>query len=321
MSPRAPTRPMVRWQEELAPLAMLFALGLAIQLRVPSFATVDNLRNVITREVPLTLIAIGQTLVIISGQIDLSVGSVMALSAVTAALLLKAGVGLVLAVLAALAVGTLCGVVNGLVTTRARIPSFVVTLAMMGLARGLALVLTHGVTVSGAFALRDWVAHGRLFGWPVPVWICAAVALAVALVLRRTVIGRNIYAAGANPTAARLSGVRVERNALLVFAVCGLLVGAAGVVECGRNASAQPTMGQLKELDAIAAVVIGGASLTGGQGSVRGTLVGVAIMAVLRNGCNLLSIPNEWEKVVIGPLIVLAVLYDLRIRERRRRRA
>ncbi len=143
-----------------------------------------------------------------------------------------------------------------------------------------------------------------------------AVGLAVWFLLGRTVFGRNAFATGANPVAARLSGVRVDRNLVLVFCLSGLLVGVAGWIEAGRIGSASPTMGELMELDAIAAAVIGGASLAGGQGGVGGTLLGVTIMAVLRNGCNLLQIPNEWEKVVIGPLIVFAVLYDRWLRRR-----
>lgn len=306
---------MARWREALAPVLVLVILAILIQAKAPSFGTAGNLRNVLTRLVPLALIAIGQTLVIISGQIDLSVGSVMALSAVTAALLLQQQ-PVAVAVTAALAVGATCGAVNGLVTTRARVPSFVVTLAMMGLARGLALALTGGQTVSGAEALNDLTTQ-PLAGLLLPVWILLLVAAAAHALLAATVFGRHAYATGANPTAARLSGVRVDRNTVVVFTLAGLLVALAGVIECGRNSSASPTMGELMELDSIAAVVIGGASLSGGQGGIGGTLLGVAIMGVLRNGCNLLRIRNEWEKVIIGPLIVLAVLYDRWLRRGR----
>ncbi len=305
-----------RWRQGLAPLLVLLAMAGLIAVREPAFLGPDNLRNVLTRTVPLALIAIGQTLVILCGQIDLGVGSVMALAAVAGAIVLRDGGAVALAVIAALLVGCACGAVNGVVTTRLKVPSFVVTLAMMGLARGLSLAATEGRTVSGAFALNELV-RVTVAGLPLPVWVLAAVALAAHGLLSSTVFGRHAYATGANPAAARLSGVKVDRNLVLVFALCGLLVGAAGAVECGRNSSAAPTMGELVELDAIAAVVIGGASLAGGQGGVGGTLLGVAIMAVLRNGCNLLHIPNEWEKVVIGPMIVGAVLYDRWLRRRR----
>lgn len=304
----------------LAPLLVLLLLGAAIASQSDRFATTENLKNVVTRSVPLALIAIGQTLVIISGQIDLSVGSVMALAAVVAAKLLEAGQPLWLALAAALGCGLLCGLANGLVTIKARIPAFIATLAMMGLARGLALRISDSQTVTGATALGELVMR-PFAGWLLPVWVLLLLAVAMALVLSRTVFGRQAYATGSNPEAARLSGVRVDRNIVLTFMICGLLVGLAGAVECGRNTTAQPTMGELKELDSIAAVVIGGASLTGGQGSVGGSLVGVAITATLRNGCNLLGIKPEYEKVIIGPLIVLAVLYDRFVRRRRGRPA
>lgn len=305
-----------RWAEAVAPLVVLVALGLVIAWQSDRFATADNLRNVVTRNVPLALIAVGQTLVIISGQIDLSVGSVMALAAVCSALCLQAGQPVEVALAAALAVGAACGLVNGVVTVRARIPSFITTLAMMGLARGLALLAAKSKTVSGADALNELVLT-EFAGVLLPVWLLLVTALLMALALGRSIFGRNAYATGANPTAARLSGVRVDRNLVLTFVLGGLLVGLAGAVETGRNLSAQPTMGELKELESIAAVVIGGASLTGGQGSVGGSLIGVAIMSVLQNGCNLLNIPNQWEKVIVGPLIVLAVLYDRFVRRRR----
>ncbi len=305
-----------RGREVLAPVLVLVLLGGLIALREPKFLTADNLRNVVTRSVPLALIAIGQTVVILSGQIDLSVGSVMALAAVAAALLLHQDQAVLVAILGALAVGGAAGLVNGLATSRAKVPPFVVTLAMMGLARGLALAATGGRTVGGPLPLNDFVLV-RLGGLAVPVWLMLLAAALTHLLLATTTFGRHAYATGANPVAARLSGVRVDRNVVLIFACAGMLVGLAGAIECGRNDSASPTMGELMELDSIAAVVIGGASLSGGQGGIGGTMLGVAIMATLRNGCNLLNIPNEWEKVVIGPLIVLAVLYDRWLRKRR----
>lgn len=314
--PRSLRLRLLQWGQVLAPLLMLFVLAGGVTAAKPVFLTGENLTNVITRSVPLALIAVGQTLVILSGQIDLSVGSVMALSAVTGALLLNHGLPVGGAMLVSLLVGGFCGWVNGLVTTRAKVPAFVVTLAMMGLARGLSLALTGSRTVSGAFALNH-VVLTTLLRVPLPVWILFAVSLVVHFVLTASVFGRNAYATGANPIAARLSGVRVDRNLVWVFAACGMLVGAAGAIETGRNSCAAPLMGELFELDSIAAVVIGGASLNGGQGGVGGALLGVAIMAVLRNGCNLLQVPNEWEKVVIGPLIVLAVLYDRWLRRLR----
>lgn len=319
-TPPTPARraPRINWREELAPLVVLAVLMLATTVKEPSFASFHNLRNVITRNVPLALIAVGQTMIIIAGQIDLGVGSVMALSAVSCALVLQAGFGVPLAVLTGILVGAGCGLINGLVTTKARMQSFIVTLAMMGLARGLALLISGSRSVGGGdFTLRNAVVRPEFLGLPLPVWIFVGVAVVVGLVLGRTTFGRHLYAAGSNAVGARLSGVRVDLDTIRVFIIGGLLVGLSGVIECGSNVGAQPTMGQLKELDAIAAAVIGGASLSGGQGSVRGTIIGVLVMAVLRNGCNLLNIGNEWEKVVIGPLIVIAVLYDRLVKRQR----
>jgi len=319
------TQAWTKWRQAAAPLVVVVALTLIIGLKDPRFFTAGNFSNVLSRTVTLALIAIGQTVVIVSGQIDLSVGSVLALTSVCAGLVINAEHGLPamlpdtmrvpLAVGAAMLVGTLCGFVNGQVTCKAKVPSFVVTLAMMGLARGLALVLSHSQTVGGLSALNDLVLV-QFAGLKLTVWVLIAVGLAVWFLLGRTVFGRNAFATGANPIAARLSGVKVDRNVVLTFCLSGLLVGIAGWIEAGRISSASPTMGELMELDAIAAAVIGGASLAGGQGGVGGTLLGVTIMAVLRNGCNLLQIPNEWEKVVIGPLIVFAVLYDRWLRRR-----
>lgn len=315
-----------RWRQAAAPLVVVVILALVFGLKDPRFFTPGNLSNVLSRNVTLALIAIGQTVVIVSGQIDLSVGSVLALTSVCAGLVLTAEHGLPamlgdefrvpLAIGAAMLVGLLCGFVNGQVTCKAKVPSFVVTLAMMGLARGLALVLSHSQTIGGLTRLNELVLL-RFGGLQLTVWVLLAVGLVVWFLLGRTVFGRNAFATGANPVASRLSGVRVDRNVVLTFCLSGLLVGVAGWIEAGRISSASPTTGELMELDAIAAAVIGGASLSGGQGGVGGTVLGVTIMAVLRNGCNLMRIPNEWEKVVIGPLIVFAVLYDRWLRRRR----
>jgi len=304
-----------RWLYALAPLSVLILLAIVIGSREPRFFSGGNLSNVVIRNVSLALIAVGETVVIIAGQIDLSVGSVMALSAVSAALTLKATNVLALALLVGVLVGVLCGLVNGLVTTKAKLPAFIATLAMMGLARGLALVLAKARTVEAPSHLSSLIGRPVL-GVQVAIWLLVVAALVAWLVLSRMVFGRNTYALGSNPVAARLSGIRVDRSVILIFALNGLLVGMAGMVEFMQNTCASPTMGQLKELDAIAAVVIGGASLSGGQGSVAGSLLGVAIMAVLQNGCNLLKLPNEWQKVVIGPLIVLAVLCDRWLKQR-----
>lgn len=298
-----------RWAEAVAPLVVLLALGMVIAWQSDRFATADNLRNVVTRNVPLALIAVGQTLVIISGQIDLSVGSVMALAAVCSALCLQAGQPVGVALAAALGVGAACGLVNGVVTVRARIPSFITTLAMMGLARGLALLAAKSRTVSGADALNALVLR-EFAGVLLPVWLLLLIVLLMALALARTVFGRNAYATGANATAARLSGVRVDRNVVLTFVLGGLLVGLAGAVETGRNLSAQPTMGELKELESIAAVVIGGASLSGGRGSIAGALCGALLLTEIKTGSTHVGLPNWVQEILTGAIILVAMALD-----------
>lgn len=307
-----------RWIHALAPISVLVLLSLIIGAKEHRFFQWSNLGNVVNRNVPLALIAVGETLVIIAGQIDLSVGSVMALSAVSMALVMRTGQPLAVGILVALLASVGCGLINGLVTAKAKLPAFIATLAMMGLARGVALVLSDAKTIGEA----RWTSYSEainrtVLGPTVGIWLLVAAVLAAHFVLTRSVFGRGAYALGSNPVAARLSGIQVDRQLVWIFALNGLLVGLAAVVEFMQNTCAAPMMGQLKELDAIAAVVIGGASLTGGQGGVVGSMLGVAVMAVLHNGCNLLNIRSDWEKVVIGPLIVLAVLYDRWIKQRR----
>ncbi|MBI5832532.1 MAG: ABC transporter permease [Armatimonadetes bacterium] len=300
-----------RCLQTIAPLTLLVILLLVLHWQTEGkMIASGNLRNVVVRNIPLALIAIGETVVIIAGHIDLGVGSVMALAAVSGGLLVNRGVPFPAAVAIAVAVGVGCGMINGLVTTKAKMPSFVVTLAMMGLARGVALVITDAQTVSGEFGFMGDIINNRVLGLPTGIWLLLAVAALVHTALAYTVFGRGIYALGANTQAAHLSGIRTDRTLTWLFVIEGALVGLAGLVNMMQNASAEPTMAGGIELDAIAAVVIGGASLSGGQGSVGGTLVGVAIMAVLINGCNLLDVPNQWSKVIIAPLIVIAVLYD-----------
>ena len=300
-----------RCLQTIAPLTLLVVLLLVLHWQTEGkVLTSGNLRNVVVRNIPLALIAVGETIVIIAGHIDLGVGSAMALAAVSGGLLVNLGLPFPVAAALAVAVGLLCGLINGLVTTKAKMPSFVVTLAMMGLARGVALVITDAQTISGEFGFMGDLINNRVMGLPAGIWLLLGMTAIVHVLLAYTTFGRGIYALGANTQAAHLSGIRTDRTLTWLFVIEGALVGLAGLVNMMQNASAEPTMASGIELDAIAAVVIGGASLNGGQGSVGGTLVGVAIMAVLINGCNLLDVPNQWSKVIVAPLIVIAVLYD-----------
>jgi ribose transport system permease protein len=254
----------------------------------------------------IIVIAIGQTLLMISGGIDLSVGSVLALSTVVAAVLHGMGAPPIVGALAAVATATLAGLMNGLVTTKARVPAFIATLGMMGMARGLALVLSHAVSLPIPDAYRSMGEGFWFFGGCVLI-----VGTAAFFCLARTRFGRHIYAVGGNREAARLSGVNVDRHMIKTFTINGLIVGIASILLLARlGVVASPTSGEGYELDSIAAAVIGGTSLFGGQGTVGGSLVGSLIMAVLRNGCDQLNIDVNWQIFVIGAMIILAVFYD-----------
>ncbi|MGN9756446.1 ABC transporter permease/substrate-binding protein [Streptomyces sp. SD31] len=291
-------------------LTALIVLVIAMSALSGDFMTTDNLLNVGVQAAVTAILAFGVTFVIVSAGIDLSVGSVAALSAtVLAWSATSEGVPVFLAVLLAIATGIACGLVNGILVSYGKLPPFIATLAMLSVARGLSLVISQGSPI----AFPDSVSHlgDTLGGWlPVPVLVMVGMGLITAFVLGRTYIGRSMYAIGGNEEAARLSGLRVKKQKLAIYAFSGLFAAAAGIVLAARLSSAQPQAAQGYELDAIAAVVIGGASLAGGTGKASGTLIGALILAVLRNGLNLLSVSAFWQQVVIGVVIALAVLLD-----------
>ncbi|WP_069887169.1 ABC transporter permease/substrate-binding protein [Streptomyces luteocolor] len=291
-------------------LSALIVLVVAMSLLSGDFLTTQNLLNVGVQAAVTAILAFGVTFVIVSAGIDLSVGSVAALSAtVLAWTATSEGLPVWLAVVLAVATGMACGFVNGLLVSYGKLPPFIATLAMLSVARGLSLVISQGSPI----AFPDSVSHlgDTVGGWlPVPVIVMVAMGLVTAVVLGRTFIGRSMYAIGGNEEAARLSGLRVKRQKLVIYALSGLFAAVAGIVLASRLVSAQPQAAQGYELDAIAAVVIGGASLAGGVGKASGTLVGALILAVLRNGLNLLSVSAFWQQVVIGVVIALAVLLD-----------
>ncbi|MGQ4401955.1 substrate-binding domain-containing protein [Streptomyces hayashii] len=291
-------------------LTALIVLVIAMSALSGDFLTTDNLLNVGVQAAVTAILAFGVTFVIVSAGIDLSVGSVAALSAtVLAWSATQHGVPVVVALLLAVATGIVAGLVNGFLIAYGKLPPFIATLAMLSVARGLSLVISEGSPI----AFPDSVSHlgDTLGGWlPVPVLVMIVMGLIAAFVLGRTYIGRSMYAIGGNEEAARLSGLRVKRQKLAIYALSGVFAAAAGVVLASRLSSAQPQAADGYELDAIAAVVIGGASLAGGTGKASGTLIGALILAVLRNGLNLLSVSAFWQQVVIGVVIALAVLLD-----------
>ncbi|MET9500867.1 substrate-binding domain-containing protein [Streptomyces sp. NPDC006622] len=291
-------------------LTALIVLVVAMSALSGDFLTTDNLLNVGVQAAVTAILAFGVTFVIVSAGIDLSVGSVAALSATVLAWSATShGVPVVLAVVLAAATGIAAGLVNGFLIAYGKLPPFIATLAMLSVARGLSLVISEGSPI----AFPDSVSHlgDTLGGWlPVPVLVMVVMGLIAAFVLGRTYIGRSMYAIGGNEEAARLSGLRVRKQKLAIYALSGVFAAAAGVVLASRLSSAQPQAADGYELDAIAAVVIGGASLAGGTGKASGTLIGALILAVLRNGLNLLSVSAFWQQVVIGVVIALAVLLD-----------
>ncbi|MFF8932561.1 substrate-binding domain-containing protein [Streptomyces longwoodensis] len=291
-------------------LTALIVLVIAMSALSGDFLTTDNLLNVGVQAAVTAILAFGVTFVIVSAGIDLSVGSVAALSATVLAWSATShGVPVALAVVLALATGIVCGLVNGFLIAYGKLPPFIATLALLSVGRGLSLVISEGSPI----AFPDSVSHlgDTLGGWlPVPVLLMVVMGLIAAFVLSRTYIGRSMYAIGGNEEAARLSGLRVKKQKLAIYALSGVFAAAAGVVLAARLSSAQPQAADGYELDAIAAVVIGGASLAGGTGKASGTLIGALILAVLRNGLNLLSVSAFWQQVVIGVVIALAVLLD-----------
>jgi ribose/xylose/arabinose/galactoside ABC-type transport system permease subunit/ABC-type sugar transport system substrate-binding protein len=291
-------------------LTALIALVIAMSALSGDFLTTDNLLNIGVQAAVTAILAFGVTFVIVSAGIDLSVGSVAALSAtVLAWMATSQGVPVWIALILAVATGIACGLVNGVLISYGKLPPFIATLAMLSVGRGLSLVISQGSPI----AFPSSVSHlgDTLGGWlPVPVLVMVVMGLITAVVLGRTYIGRSMYAIGGNEEAARLSGLRVKRQKLAIYALSGLFAAAAGIVLASRLSSAQPQAAQGYELDAIAAVVIGGASLAGGTGKASGTLIGALILAVLRNGLNLLSVSAFWQQVVIGVVIALAVLLD-----------
>lgn len=291
-------------------LAGLLVLGAGLSLASPFFLTWSNLLNVAQQTAVNGIIAAGMTFVIISAGIDLSVGSMLAFSGVVMASLLSGGTSPWLAVPGGLAVGFGCGAVNGGLIALGKLPPFIATLGMMSMARGAALVFSDGRPISGFSEGFRWLATGEIATLPVPVLLMLLLYMLCHLVLTRTRFGRYTFAIGGNEEAARLSGINVRFHKIMIYGLAGALSGLAAVVLSARLNSAQPIAGIMYELDAIAAVVIGGTSLTGGEGSLGGTLIGALIMGVLRNGLNLLGVSSFLQQLVVGAVIVIAVLID-----------
>lgn len=295
---------------KMGPLLGLLLLGIILTILSDRFLSVNNLLNV-ARQVSINaIISVGMTLVILTGGIDLSVGSILALSGSITAGLMAGGTTLVVALIAGIAIGSLLGIVNGLLVTKGKIQPFIATMGMMTIARGVTLVYTEGRPITGMEGAFRFLGGGYVVGIPFPVILMAIIFAVAYFVLKKTCFGRYIYAIGGNEEAARLSGIRTDQVIVAVYTLAGFFAGLGGIIMASRLNSAQPTAGMGFELDAIAAVVLGGTSLSGGIGTIGGTLIGALIIGVLDNGLNLLNVSSFYQQVAKGLVILIAVLLD-----------
>ncbi len=304
------------------PLIALFVMCLVLSFITDNFLTADNFWNVMRQISVSVCISVGMTLVILIAGIDLSVGSVLAFCGAVAAGLLKYGVSLPVAnlfigftvfgvLVAAMVVGGALGFINGYAVTRFKVPAFVATLAMLTMARGFTMLWTRGHPITGLGESFGFLGTGWFFGVPLPVWVSGVVVVITVFMMSRTRFGRYVYAIGGNENAARLSGVPVRKTKVWVYTLAGMLAAVGGLVVTARLDSAQPNAGISYELDAIAAVVIGGTSLSGGRGTVLGTVLGALTIGVLNNGLILLDVSPFWQQVVKGAVILMAVIIDM----------
>ncbi|MDO5146046.1 MAG: ribose ABC transporter permease [Eubacteriales bacterium] len=298
-------------QEYGAFLALIF-LVIGISIVSPEFRTGNNFLSLLRQSSINGLIAFGMTGVILTGGIDLSVGSVLALSTALCAGMISSGLSAGLSIILALAIGTLLGVISGLLITKGRLQPFIATLITMTIYRGLTMIYTDGKPISnlGDHFILKFAGKGNLFGIPVPVLILLCIFLLFAFLLTQTTFGRKVYAIGSNAQCAQLAGVNINKTKIILYGISGLMASISGIILLSRLNSAQPTLGSGYELDAIASVALGGTSMNGGRGKIQGTLIGVLIIAVLNNGLNILGVSSYYQDVVKGLVILLAVLAD-----------
>ena len=287
-----------------------FILCILMTILSPVFLTVTNILNVVRQSSIFGVMAIGMTFVILTGGIDLSVGSILAVAGAISAGMLKGGAGIVPVVLLALVIGIGCGLANGLFITLGRIAPFVVTLGMMSIARSLTLIYTKGYPISGFTGAFRFIGGGDVFSIPFPIIVFLVTVVVAWLILTQTRLGRYTYAIGGNEETVKLSGINSDFYKTIVYVISGITAAMSALILTSRLNSAEPVAGQGYELDVIAAVVIGGTSLNGGRGSVWGTLIGALLIGVINNGMNLLGISPYFQLLVKGLIIIGAVLLD-----------
>lgn len=302
--------------QRLLPFLSLILLFVALTIASPNFFTNTNLSSVVRQTAVINIMALGMTLIIINGGIDLSVGSILAMGGLLGTMAMEKGFSIPMGILVGTLTGLGCGLANGLMITRLRIQPFIVTLGTLGIFRGVTLIISNGLPVHQIPQQFSYIGEGNLLGVPFVLWILIACALITHVLLEHTRLGRYTFAIGSNREAAVYAGIPVKFHTTAVYAIGGMLTGLAGMIEASRLMTGQPTAGQGYELQAIAAVVIGGGSLQGGEGSVMGTLVGAFIMGLLSNGSDLLGVSPYLQQAIIGAVIILAVTLD-EVRKRR----
>lgn len=303
---------IIQYLQDYGSFIALIFLVIVIGAISPDFRTVNNFLSLLRQSAINGLIAFGMTCVILTGGIDLSVGSVLALTSIICAHTIKIGLPAPLSMLIALIFGIILGTISGLMVTKSRLQPFIATLITMTGYRGLTMILSGGKPISrlGNNLLLNQIGKGSFLGIPIPVWILIIFFAIFLFVLKKTVLGRQIYATGSNAKAAELAGINTNNIKLIVYAVSGFMASLSGLILVSRLGSAQPTLGSGYELDAIAAVALGGTSMTGGRGKITGTLIGILIIAVLNNGLNIIGVSSYYQDVVKALVIFLAVISD-----------
>ncbi len=302
--------------QKLLPFLSLILLFVALWIASPNFLTATNLSSVVRQTAVINIMALGMTIIIITGGIDLSVGSILGLAGLLGTMAMEAGTSIITGVAIGIVTGLICGFLNGFMITQLKIAPFIVTLGTLGIYRGAALIISNGLPVHNVPRAFSFLGEGTVLGIPFVLWLLVICGVAVHIILEHTRLGRYAFAIGSSPAAAVYAGIPVTFHTTAVYAIGGVLTGLGGMIEASRLMTGQPTAGTGYELQAIAAVVIGGGSLRGGEGSVVGTLVGAFIMGLLSNGSDLLGISNYVQQVVIGAVIILAVAAD-ELRKRR----
>ena len=298
---------------ELTTVIALVILMAVITIINSNFLTANNLLNLLLQVTSNALIAFGMTFVILTGGIDLSVGSILALSSALTAGLLGSGMPVTLAILISLILGCILGMINGLLISYGKLAPFIVTLATMTIFRGATLVYTNGNPITKGLSdtfLFQFLGQGYIVGIPFPVIIMFIVFIVLYVLLHKTAFGKSVYAIGGNEKAAYISGVKLNKVKIIIYSISGIMASISGLIITSRLSSAQPTAGASYEMDAIAAVVLGGTSLSGGKGRILGTLIGALIIGVLNNGLNIIGVSAFWQQVVKGVVILIAVLID-----------